>query len=86
MSVSLTNDPGEHHIRMRKIIKQLYPNMQDKAVSYAINKISRWIKKCKIDLYDITLHETEPSTERCSETVADFKVGNNFIYLHTYTD
>lgn len=60
--------------------------MSDKAVSYAINKISRWIKKCKIDLYEITLHNGEPSTERCSETVVEFIVGNNKIYLHAYID
>lgn len=75
-----------HHENMRRRIKELYPNLSDLAVSYAINKISRWIKRCKVDLYEITLHSTEPGTERCSEEVVEFKIGNKNIYLHAYTD
>ena len=86
MNLILGTPRGEHQVRMRKRIKELYPNMSDKTISYAINKISRWIKKCKTDLYEITLHNGEPNTERCSEIVVEFIVGNNKIYLHAYID
>lgn len=78
--------PEIHQIRMRKRIKELYPNMSEKAITYSVNKISRWIKKCKFDLYEITLHAAEPSIKRCGEITTDFKIGNNFIYLHAYRD
>lgn len=71
--------------RIRVQIEGIYPELGDRAVNYAVNKVSQLLRKAKCDIYNLSFSSSpfEYDGRDLNETI---EVSGKLIYLNAKTD
>jgi hypothetical protein len=70
---------------IRHQVANIYPELSDRSVNYAVNKISQLLRKAKCDIYDLSFSNSpfEYDERDFNETI---EVSGKLIYVNAKTD